>query len=44
MSTMSASGQTFCIADRIFGSAAGTEYGRIDAYGAADTATCAGGW
>jgi hypothetical protein len=42
MSTVSASGQAFCVADDVgFG---GTTYGRVDAAGASDAGACVGGW
>ena len=46
MSTVSDSGQAFCIADVASGSntVTGTTFGRIDAAGAKDSAACDGGW
>jgi len=42
MSTVSESGQAFCIADAPTGS--GTTFGRVDVSGAASTGACIGGW
>lgn len=48
MSTVSDSGQAFCIADvggRYFGAGSrGTTFGRVDAAGAKSSAVCDGGW
>lgn len=43
MSTMSESGQAFCVAYDA-ASGAGTLFGRADTDGATDTSACAGGW
>ena len=42
MSTVSDSGQAFCIADAVTGS--GTTFGRVDAAGAKSSVACNGGW
>ena len=42
MSTVSHSGQAFCIADAATGS--GTTFGRVDAAGAKSSVACNGGW
>lgn len=42
MSTLSNSGQVFCIADDPLGP--GTVFGRSDGFGAQDASDCSGGW
>jgi hypothetical protein len=44
LSTKSETGQAFCIAEHDEGPTAGTYYGRVDALGATDATSCAGGW
>jgi hypothetical protein len=44
LSTKSASGQAFCIAELDEGPDAGTYYGRLDALGVTDATSCTGGW